>query len=195
MYGSEPNWVPAYVRDEGPSIYYLFGGDFFRYLAFDQDPGPDWLPEDFDLAADLPRLKLMRTLNYAANPDLSEFEARGGKLILYQGWRDQSVPPLGTVDYFELAERTMGGPDAFSRMARLYMLPGVGHCRGGAGADSADFLTLIENWTENGVAPDAIEVSKLEDPDGPWPSYPLDDSNVIDTWVIEPWPGSPTPKR
>jgi pimeloyl-ACP methyl ester carboxylesterase len=132
MPGSEPQWVPAYVRDDAPPIYYLFGGDFFRYLAFDQDPGPQWNPEDFDMARDLPRLRSMRMLNNAANPDLTAFAARGGKIVLYQGWGDESVPPLGIVEYLELATRTMGGEDKMREIMRLYMLPGVAHCRGRA---------------------------------------------------------------
>ncbi|NIP84135.1 MAG: tannase/feruloyl esterase family alpha/beta hydrolase, partial [Planctomycetales bacterium] len=53
-----------------------------------------------------------RFLNYAANPDLSDFTARGGKLLLYHGWADGQVAPQGTIDYFELATRTMGGAQA-----------------------------------------------------------------------------------
>lgn len=33
-----------------------------------------------------------------------------------------------------------------SRNARLYMAPGVGHCAGGAGADSIDLLNMMAKW-------------------------------------------------
>jgi feruloyl esterase len=191
MRGSEPYWIPAYVRDDGPSIYYLFGGDFFRYLGFDPDPGPEWNPEDFDLVRDLPRMKFMRMLNNAANPDLTAFEKRGGKIILYQGWSDQSVPPLGTVEYYQLAARTMGGEEKLADMARLFMLPAVQHCRGGTGPDTVDYLSAIERWVERGEAPDSLKASRLKSTEGGYPRYPLAPSNIADQWLIKAYPGNP----
>ncbi len=193
MPGSEPHWVPAYVRDVGPPIYYLFGGDFFRYLAFDQDAGPQWHPEDFDMARDLPRLRSMRMLNNAANPDLTAFAARGGKIILYQGWSDESVPPLGIVDYLQLATRTMGGMEKMRAFTRLYMLPGVAHCRGGVGPDSLDSLTHLERWVEQGQAPEQIVVSKLKNASVAYPAYPLPRENIAFEWAINPYPGGGAP--
>ena len=43
---------------------------------------------------------------------------------------------------------------------RLFLMPGVGHCRGGVGPDQADFLTTMENWREKGEAPDRIVASR-----------------------------------
>ena len=37
----------------------------------------------------------------ATNPDLSSFAADGGRLIIYQGWADQAIPPFGTVGYYK----------------------------------------------------------------------------------------------
>ena len=194
MPGSEPQWVPSYVRDQGPPIYYLFGGDFFRYLAYDQDPGPHWRPEDFDMARDLPRLKSMRILNNAANPDLTAFANRGGKIILYQGWSDESVPPLGIVEYLELAARTMGGDEKLSEIMKLYMLPGVAHCRGGVGPDNLDALTHLEEWVELGKAPQDIVVTKLKSSSAAYASYPLSRDSIALQWSIAPYPGGGAPR-
>ena len=67
------------------------------------------MPEDFDFDFDPPRMGYNRQLNNAANPDLRAFVARGGKLISYQGWSDQSVPPMGVIDYLNDVENFMGG--------------------------------------------------------------------------------------
>ncbi len=158
--GSEPHWVPGYVNDGGPAGYYMFGGEFFRYLAFAEDPGPAWQPEDFDWRRDPPRLRFMRFLNYAANPDLSDFTARGGKLLLYHGWADGQVAPQGTIDYFELATRTMGGAQAADQFMRLYMMPGMAHCMGGPGPDQVDWLSHLENWVERGQPPTNVVAGK-----------------------------------
>lgn len=174
MPGSELNWVPAYISpNDLPSIYYLFGGDFFRYVAFAEDPGPDWMPEQFDFDRDPPRMGYNRHLNNAANPDLRAFVARGGKLISYQGWSDQSVPPLGVIDYLNDVERFMGGPESVLGFFRLFMLPGVAHCAGGEGPDRVDALTALETWVETGTAPDQLIAHKLKNDPGPFEAVHL----------------------
>ena len=40
--------------------------------------------------------------------------------------------------------------------ARLYPVPGMGHCSGGPAADQADFITPLVQWVEHGREPDAI---------------------------------------
>ena len=42
------------------------------------------------------------------NPDLSEFEKRGGRLITYFGWADPALNPMMGVNYYERVRRTMG---------------------------------------------------------------------------------------
>ena len=43
-----------------------------------------------------------------------------------------------------------------SNTARLFMAPGMGHCRGGPGPNDWDKLTPIVEWVENDIAPDFI---------------------------------------
>ena len=38
---------------------------------------------------------------------------------------------------------------------RLFLAPGMGHCRGGPGVDTFDTLAALEQWRERDVAPDA----------------------------------------
>jgi feruloyl esterase len=42
---------------------------------------------------------------------------------------------------------------------RLFLMPGMGHCRGGPGPNEADFVSALERWRESDVAPDAIPAS------------------------------------
>ncbi len=46
------------------------------------------------------------------------------------------------------------------KFLRLYMVPGMGHCGGGQGHSTVDWLTPLVDWVENGVAPEAIVGSK-----------------------------------
>ena len=46
---------------------------------------------------------------------------------------------------------------------RLFMVPGMGHCQGGPGADHFDMLTALEQWVEHGKAPAQIPASHVTD--------------------------------
>jgi feruloyl esterase len=157
MPGSELNWIDSYLATDGTrAAYERFMANFFGYMAFVPDPGPVWKVGDFDWDRDYKRLDLMEALYSGSNPDLRRFKAAGGKLIVYQGWADQSVLPLNIVDYYETAERTMGGRGPTQEFMRLYMIPGMNHCIGGEGAHTVDYLTYLESWVEQGRAPDMM---------------------------------------
>jgi feruloyl esterase len=128
----------------------------FRYLGHED---PDWNWRDFELATDLALVLASAGALEAADPDLSEFRARGGKLIMYHGWSDPGPSPLSTIRYYDQVLATMG-PDQSDWM-RLYLMPGMGHCRGGVGPDQANFLATMERWVESGVAPDRIRASRV----------------------------------
>jgi len=159
--GSELNWIGNYIPAIGAAhgmkpLYEPFMTDFFAYLAFLPAAGPGWKLGDFDWDHDYRRLGLMESLYTGSNPDLRKFKAQGGKLILYQGWADHSVLPLNVIDFYETAERTMGGHAATQAFMRLYMVPGMDHCIGGEGAYAIDYLSNLEAWVESGKAPDVL---------------------------------------
>ncbi len=132
--------------------------DSFRYLGH-QDPDWDW--RTFDLDADLARVTENAGYIESTDPDLTEFKARGGKLIMYHGWNDPGPTPINSIQYYNAVQDAMGpGQDDWMR---LFMMPGVGHCRGGVGPDQAHFLGALERWVESGVAPDRIRAAKVED--------------------------------
>lgn len=53
----------------------------------------------------------------------------------------------------------MGGPEKTEDFFRLFMVPGMGHCGGGEGPCNFDALSSLEQWVENGEAPDMIIAS------------------------------------
>ncbi|MFQ5720025.1 MAG: tannase/feruloyl esterase family alpha/beta hydrolase [Acidobacteriota bacterium] len=96
----------------------------------------------------------------ATDPDLGDFAARGGKIISYFGWADTALNPLVAIDYRERVGTTVSRPvDDFFR---LFMVPGMFHCRGGVGADHLDAMTALIDWVEAGVAPDRIVASQRD---------------------------------
>jgi Tannase and feruloyl esterase len=91
----------------------------------------------------------------ANDPDLSRYSDRGGKLLIYQGWADPVVPPEDTIRYYESVLRSMGAEHA-SSAARLFLVPGMGHCSGGPGPNTFDGLSALDSWVTQGVPPSKI---------------------------------------
>jgi hypothetical protein len=179
--GSEYTWSPVYVNEAGKHGLIIASPSLIQqlvqYKAFYIDPGPSMTLMDFDFERDVPRLALTEAFYNAQNPDLRRFKARGGKLLAYHGWDDTEVTPGYSVDYYETATRTMGGPEATREFYRLFMVPGMGHCRRGNGADAIDYLDALERWVEKGEAPDRLIAHKLVKAQSylglPRPRYPL----------------------
>ena len=146
-------------RDGGKSLQLAYSESFMRYMAFGKaDPNYDWATFDFD--KDPERTGDIRRLLNAADPDLATFRNRGGKLLMYFGWADTALTPFMAIDYYEKAVAT-NGPDTRD-FFRLFLVPGMFHCRGGVGTDRFDAMTSLINWVEGGVAPETIPAARVE---------------------------------
>ena len=64
-----------------------------RYYSFAEDPGPDYDVAAFDFDKDPERMVQSYGDMEASGTDLSKFEARGGKLLIYQGLADADSRP------------------------------------------------------------------------------------------------------
>jgi tannase/feruloyl esterase len=113
----------------------------------------------------------------ATSVDLSEFQDRGGKLIIWHGSADPLIAPQNSINYFNaLASNNRSGHglhqvglakgkdralERTQSYARLYMAPGVFHCSGGPGPNVFDVLTPLVTWVETGVAPETLVAAKF----------------------------------
>jgi feruloyl esterase len=88
----------------------------------------------------------------AADTELKGFKARGGKLLIAHGMADPIFSPLESEAYFNKLQASEGG----RAMSRLFQIPGMGHCAGGAATDSWDGLGAMVEWVEKGVEPEVI---------------------------------------
>lgn len=95
----------------------------------------------------------------AKNPDLSAFFERGGRLIMWHGESDPGPSPVGSLEY---AQAVMSQNPAAADQFRYFTLPGVGHCRGGPGADLVDYVSAMDDWVESGEAPDRLIGSRQD---------------------------------
>lgn len=123
------------------------------------DPNWDWRTFDFD--RDLAYADTKMAVVNSIDADLKPFKAHGGKLVMYHGWADPDVPPEDGVRYYERVERAMGGRDQTSDFFRLFMVPGMGHCGGGSGPNTFDALGTLDQWVEQGKAPETIIASHI----------------------------------
>ncbi|WP_022957790.1 tannase/feruloyl esterase family alpha/beta hydrolase [Spongiibacter tropicus] len=100
----------------------------------------------------------------ADNPDLSGLRNAGGKLFIYHGWADPLIIPQPMLDYYQRAAAHSGGVTKLADHARLFMVPGWGHCweRPADAPDQFDPLEIVANWVENGAAPDHFIASQLD---------------------------------
>jgi feruloyl esterase len=202
--GSENNsGFPAAFATLGQQPVLKWGlGNDFDFSTFDFGHDMDMVDEHADIVGE----PLAAILN-ANTADLEEFKSHGGKLILTHGFADPRSPPLNTVAYYErlIASQTREGRDGAGErkealrrtqeFARLFLFPGVGHCNGGAGPDSAkgdllpdpyskiDRIALdpLVEWVEHGIAPDRIiayhvdvanNVQDFSRPVCPYPALP-----------------------
>ena len=137
-----------------PPVPAALGYDTYRYLAH-QDANWDWHNFDIDVDPAL-AMKNAGSIINSTSPDLSKFKAHGGKLIMYHGWADPAIQPEHTVLYYSSVLDTMGKKQ--DDWLRLFMIPGMGHCGGGATNSPNTFNTVgtLEAWRENGKAPDSM---------------------------------------
>jgi hypothetical protein len=88
---------------------------------------------------------------------LSSFANNGGKQIFYHGVSDPWFSAMDTVSYYQNMSAANGGLQTVDKWSRLFLVPGMGHCQGGATTlDNFDMLSAIVEWVENGEAPAAI---------------------------------------
>ncbi len=102
--------------------------------------------------------------------DLSPFKNQGGKMILYHGNSDGVFSPHDTINWYNLMDAAMNG--SAQSFARLFLVPGMGHCSLGPGTTVFDAFTPLVKWVEQGIAPDSILAMALGGPapiGTPWP--------------------------
>jgi len=157
--GSELGWgVPDWIGRMLPES--LMGrGQYFKYALF-QDANWDYMTFDFD--SQMARVDgLDGGVTNAINPDLRGFFQRGGKLLHYHGWSDPGISPFNSIDYYNSVLKFFGGADQVKGSYRLFMIPGMDHCGFGEGPTTLDAIGAIEQWVEEGKAPERVIASRL----------------------------------
>ncbi|HEV2200501.1 MAG TPA: tannase/feruloyl esterase family alpha/beta hydrolase [Bryobacteraceae bacterium] len=157
--GHEPGSEMGWNTMASPNPFGL-GADLFKYVVF-QNPEWDYKSFNFDSGVDA-TLKTAGQLN-AMDANIKSYLSRGGKLIQYHGWGDPQISPRSSVNYYKSVLDTLGGASQVMGSYRLFMVPGMAHCRGGDGTSTFDMLTALEQWVEANKTPERIEASRIRD--------------------------------
>jgi len=133
------------------------GLDEFRFIVF-KDPA--WTVARFDAGNDPARAEEddRDTIN-AFDPDLKPFLSRGGKLLQFHGWSDAQISPGNSTQYYTRVLDTVRNGAQVGAGYRMFIAPGMAHCRGGEGPSAFDAMDALEAWVEHGQPPDRIIAS------------------------------------
>jgi feruloyl esterase len=182
---------PSFSEAHAKARMGILANETFANLVY-QDPNWDFASFDPDKSpADAK--KAVGHIIDATDPNFTKFKAHGGKLISYHGWADSDITPFATLEYYNTVIAAQGrtdgnAPTSTSQGAsasglektqafyRLFMVPGMGHCRGGPGTNEFgqtggdgdadhDVVAALEQWVEKGVAPKKIIATKYSDDD------------------------------
>jgi hypothetical protein len=142
-----------------PPGFFAAGLTEFPY-AFISPANPSYDPLSFNLNFDTGLLSRSTPLvSYSTSLDISKFVNYGHKIIWYHGLSDPGPPVLATINYYNEMAKQHGGLQAAQNFSRLYPIPNMDHCSGGASTDQFDFLTPLVQWVENGAAPGPVVAS------------------------------------
>jgi feruloyl esterase len=173
MRGGELDWITRSVGNPKMplGLNALLGAPFIAYMLAEK---PDYDILAFDPAKELKSFQD----SFAAkeivmqDPDVTPFLKLGGKLLLWHGFNDPGPNPLETIKYMEAVARTVGPKlhpgapplESIRQDVRLFLVPGVFHCRGGPGTDQFDTVSALDAWVEHGTAPARIIATKTGSP-------------------------------
>jgi len=142
---------PGFLYDTGIASKFPIPG----LLAI--GPGP-FGPPTTAMQADIDKVALQaeNPLVDALSTNLTTFSSNGGKLIFYHGNSDPWFSALDLVEYYNAMTQANGGLGQVSSWSRMFLVPGMGHCGGGAALDDFDMLTAVVDWVEKGQAPESV---------------------------------------
>ena len=138
-------------------IAWFYGSGAIRYF-YARDPAFDVSKTDANALRK--RVEEVSALMDSTDPDLSEFRARGGKLIILENMADYAQSPFAGTRYVDSVVERMGAGQV-AEFLRLYTAPGVDHVGSGA-PGNADLFQALVDWVERGKAPAGLQLVAQE---------------------------------
>ncbi|KAM0351020.1 hypothetical protein ACHAPU_002798 [Fusarium lateritium] len=143
--------------------------DFWRGAVYNDS---NWAPNNFTVKDMDFAIKLNPGGVNAAEADLKDFYAKGGKIISYHGQADQTITPKLLAEYYVKVQSNLNATLAeMHSFYRHFFVPGMYHCSGGLGAvdfgqaypldedrlnPKENVLLALAKWVEDEKEPDFI---------------------------------------
>jgi tannase/feruloyl esterase len=151
-------WIIGVPETGGVGFARSLADNYLKYLGYPIG-APASKVDDFAFTRrEFDRLTPVGVRYNAMSLDLSAFQRRGGKLVLWHGFADQAIPPAGTLDYYQRLTHGRG-----QDWARLFMVPSLYHCGGGTTLTEFDPLKELVAWVERGTAPAKVTATGRDD--------------------------------
>lgn len=119
---SEASWL-TYLTGGAPAG---FDAEYERYFLYND---PTWNWKQFNDSVSKKSIELNPGLATADDFDISAFNKRKGKILMYHGMADGLVPTKSSLLYYNKTAEAMPGVDLQS-FFRYYQVPGMQHCFG-----------------------------------------------------------------
>jgi len=126
----------------------------FKSVAFSLTTDLDALFSGIYASNDVYKEAAMSFMTPPNPTDMKGLRNKGGKIIVYHGVSDSIFSIHDSEAWLRGVQKNTG-----KDFAKLYPIPGMGHCSGGPATDQMDILTPLVKWVEEGVAPEAIVAS------------------------------------
>jgi feruloyl esterase len=140
-----------WFADHTPRLVAL---DMFKYVVF-KDADWDWKTLDYD--KDIAKGLQVTAKDFHTDANLKAYIDRGGKIMMYIPWVDYHNG-LHVAGYYEDVLKAVGA-DKARNSVRLIQVP----CIGGSSCEAWDKVGSLEQWVENGRAPEQLLQSYLVD--------------------------------
>ena len=120
-----------------------------------------WDPKSFDLERDL--ALAIEKVGYAVNAIDPDRQVQGARRKVTLPRLERRADLRG--QHRRLLRVGAGRWAADDDWLRLFMVPGMGHCQGGAGPDQVNWPHPLERWRESGRRPSASKPPRRQQPD------------------------------
>ena len=155
---SRDPWAVGYIFITPPLASGALDGDVAAL-----DYTLNWDGMGFDVERDAPTIYetygpyTESSMSFMTPPDplMKQLHAKGGKLIVVHGVADAVFSVQSTINWYDALRRHY--KKHAKDFARVFIVPGMGHCGGGPACDKFELFDALMDWVENGIAPDQVE--------------------------------------
>lgn len=142
-------------RSDGVFKYFITKDRSWKLIDHDyRNPDPE-----------LYKMLMEASASYDVNqPELDDFIAHGGKMILFTSWNDMSISPWQIISQYQGYVKKYG-QDQVDRFLKFYCMPSATHCSG----ISMNYLEWLDTWCTTGTYPSETLYGKIAETGGEMP--------------------------